>query len=77
MCWRTEYQVLIFGITISKALTLYGKGLYFWDIWDPKKYIFLNWKVAKGKYSLDEIYDNFWIKILEFYGHFCDRMLNQ
>ena len=39
MWWRTEYQGLYFGITMSRALTLYGKGLrYFQDIWDPGRY---------------------------------------
>ena len=35
--WRTKYQGLYFGITMSRALTLYMKGLrYFRDIWDPE-----------------------------------------
>ena len=76
--WRTEYQSICFGITTSRALTLYGKVVrYFWDIWDPGRYVVHNWEVVKGKLSHDEIYHGFWIRLLEFYGPSRDRMLNQ
>jgi hypothetical protein len=55
LCWRTKYQVLYFGINISRACTLYTERLrYFKDIWDPGRYdVFLNLEVAKVKLSLE------------------------
>ena len=37
----------------------------------------MNWETAKVEFSLEEIYHNFWIKLLEFYGLFREKMLNQ
>jgi hypothetical protein len=50
-----EDQGLYFGITMGRASTSYMKGLrYSKDIWDPKRYVFLNWEVAKVIFSLEE-----------------------
>ena len=63
---------------MGKAHTLYKKGLrYFRDIWDLGRKEFLNWEVAIIKFSLIEIYQDLWVMLLEFYGRFHDRMLNQ
>ena len=72
-----EYLDLYFGITMSEAFTLYRKWLkYFRDIWDLGRYKYINWEVAKVKFSFEEIYHDFWFKLLELYGPSWDRMLN-
>ena len=47
--WRKEYHGLYFGITMERAIVLYGKGLcFFWDIWDPGKKNLLVWEEAQN-----------------------------
>ena len=76
--WRTKYQCLYFDIVISRACNLYMKGLrYFMDIWDPGLYDFLNMETTRVKVSLEEVYQDLLLKIIEFYIPFYDGMLNQ
>ena len=73
-----EYQGLYFGITKSRICTLYTKKLrYFRDSWRLGRYDFLNWEVAKVKFSMEEVYQDFWFTLIEFYKLFQVKMLNQ
>ena len=57
---------------------MYMKELrYFRNIWDQRRYEFLNWEAAKVKFPLEKIYHDFWIKLQEFYELFQYKMLNQ
>lgn len=47
------------------------------DMWDPWKYDFPDWEDAKAKFSLEEVYHDFRLKLTEFYGPLHDRMINQ
>lgn len=47
------------------------------DIWGPMRYDQLKWDIAKVVFSLEEICHDLWFKLIEFYGPFQDRMLNQ
>lgn len=76
--WTIVYKGLYFGIIMSMAYTLYRNGLrYFRDIWDLGKYKFLKWEDTKVKLSLEEVHQNLWLKLIDLYGPFRDRMLNQ
>jgi hypothetical protein len=44
MWWRTGYQGLYFGITMSRALTLYMKGLRYFR--DTRSNLVVTWKVT-------------------------------
>ena len=50
---------------------------YFRDIWDPGRNDFLGWDEERMKFSLVEVYHDLWVKLLELYGPFRERMLNQ
>lgn len=43
----------------------------------PKLYAFMDWENAKAKFSLKEVHHDFQLKLTEFYGPLCDRMINQ
>jgi hypothetical protein len=63
---------------IYRGFTLYSKGLrYFQDIWDLGRNDFLEWDEAHTKFSLAYVYYDFWIKLLEHYGLFRDRIISQ
>lgn len=63
---------------MSRACTLYRKGLrYFKNIWDPGKHDVLNWETTKVKFLAEEVYQELWLKLIEFYSSFRDRMLNE
>lgn len=47
------------------------------DIWDPGLYDFLNMETTRVKVSLEEVYQDLLLKIIEFYIPFYDGMLNQ
>ena len=37
----------------------------------------MEWEEAKAKFSLAKLYYEFWVKLVEFYGPFRDRMCGQ
>jgi hypothetical protein len=57
--------------------SIFGGGRYSQNSWDPRRDEFLDWEVAKVKFSLEKIYHDFWIKLQEFYELFQDKMVNQ
>ena len=62
---------------MGMALILNRKGLrYFRDVWDLGRYEFLKWEISRVKFSLAKIYHDFWVKLLDIYGPFRDRMLS-
>ena len=75
---KIEYQGLYYGITMDKAFVLQSKGLrFFCDIRDPCRNDLLGWEGAQIKFSLAKSYYDFWVKLLEHYGQFRERMCSQ
>ena len=63
---------------MDRGFILYNKDLrYFRDIWDLGRNDFLEWEKAHTKFSLAYVYYGFWIKLLEQYGLFRDRIISQ
>lgn len=57
---------------------MYMSGLSsFKDIWDPRKYDFLEWKDTIVKFFFDEIHSDFLLKLNEFYTLLQNKMINQ
>ena len=76
--WRTNNQGLYFGITMSRALTLYKKGLrYFRYIRDPERCDFWNEKLPKLNSPLKRFTKTFDLKLVAIYGPFRAKMLSQ
>ena len=54
---------------MRRVYTLNKNGLrYFREIWDPRRYDFLNWEDTKDKLSLEEVHRVFWLKLIDYYG---------
>lgn len=67
--WRKKYHGLYYGITMDRAIVLYGKGLcFFEDIWDPRKLDLLVREEAKNKFSIAAI-------IVIFESSYCTSMI--
>ena len=76
--WQMEYQGPYFGITVVRAFILHKKDLrIFQDIWDPSWNNFLRWEDARLKFSVAEVYFDFWVKLVVHYGLLCERMCSQ
>lgn len=76
--WRKEYHGFYFGITMDRAIVLFGKGLcFFWDIWDPGKNDLLVWEEAQNKILNCSVYCDFWVNLLDCYDSFHMKIINQ